>query len=123
MKTLKFIADVNIEKPLIAFLLGTAYDIKWIPDYNCELTDHELLKMANAEKRILLTNDKDFGELIFLQGKVSSGIVLFRVKGQSVDRKVELLGNLLRDHADKLFKNFVIITEKKVRVIPLENIK
>jgi predicted nuclease of predicted toxin-antitoxin system len=58
---LKFIADVNIEKLIVDYLKENGYDVKWIPDYNCEILDEDLLKLANLEKRILITNDKDFG--------------------------------------------------------------
>jgi predicted nuclease of predicted toxin-antitoxin system len=64
MTDIKFIADVNVEKPIVEYLSKQGYDIKWIPDINCEMTDDELLELANKEKRILITNDKDFGELI-----------------------------------------------------------
>lgn len=46
------------------------------------MDDADLLMMAKQENRIL-TNDKDFGELVFLQKKLSLGILLLRVKGQS----------------------------------------
>jgi len=87
MSEIKFIADVNVEKPTVEkptveYLSKQGYDIKWIPDINCEMTDDELLQLANKEKRILITNDKDFGEIIFLQKKLTTGIILFRVKIQ-----------------------------------------
>lgn len=37
----------------------------WVPAYNCEMSDEDLLQLANQEKRIFITNDKDFGDLIF----------------------------------------------------------
>jgi predicted nuclease of predicted toxin-antitoxin system len=67
MREIKFLADVNVEKPLVDYLLKEGYDIKWIPDYDCEMLDEDLLQLANREKRIFVTNDKDFGDLIFLQ--------------------------------------------------------
>jgi hypothetical protein len=49
---IKFIADVNVEKGIVDFLLQNGYDIKWIPDYDCEISDDELLKIANKEHRV-----------------------------------------------------------------------
>ncbi|MBI3582737.1 MAG: DUF5615 family PIN-like protein [Nitrospinae bacterium] len=89
MDTLKFLADVNVEKPIIDYLRKQGYDVKWIPDYNCEILYEDLLEIANIEKRILITNDKDFGELIFLQKRLSNGIILIRVKGQGRDIKLK----------------------------------
>ncbi len=123
MQDIKFIADVNIEKAIVDYLSEKAYDVKWVPDYDCELLDEELLNLANDEGRILITNDKDFGELVFLQKKLSAGIILIRVKGQKVEHKVKLLRKLLRNYKAKLLNNFVIITEKRFRFIPMEDVK
>jgi len=123
MNNIKFIADVNIEKAIIDYLIEKGYDVKWVPDYNCEILDEDLLKLAKIEKRILITNDKDFWELIFLQKKLSTGIILIRVKGQRAEDKVILLKKLLKNYKDKLLNNFVIITDRKLRFIPMEDIK
>jgi predicted nuclease of predicted toxin-antitoxin system len=120
---LKFIADVNIEKLIVDYLKENGYDVKWIPDYNCEILDEDLLKLANLEKRILITNDKDFGELTFLQKSLSTGIILLRVKGQRAEDKVKLIEKLLNYHRDKLLNNFIVITRKKIRIIAMEEIK
>lgn len=119
---LKFIADVNIEKRIVDYLLENGYDVKWIPDYECEMTDEELLKVANEERRILITNDKDFGELTFLQKKHSIGIILIRVKNQQTRIKLDLVSKLLVKHKRKILNHFIVITESKFRFISMEDI-
>jgi len=119
---LKFIADINVEKPIVDYLKEKGYDVKWFSDYNCEILDQDLLKIARAEKRILITNDKDFGELTFLQKKLSSGIILLRIKRQKADDKVKILKKVFQNYRDKILNNFVIITDKKIRFIPMEDI-
>lgn len=84
---LKFVADVNLEKPIVDWLLQSGYDVKWIPDYDRTMTDEKLLQFATSEGRILVTNDKDFGEMTFRQKKLSTGIILFRIKGQRPARR------------------------------------
>lgn len=103
--------------------MDNGYDVKWIPDYDCEIFDEKLLDMANAEKRILITNDKDFGEIVFLQRKLSTGIILFRVRGKKADDKVRLVKTLLQKYSNKLLKHFVVITKDKIRFASLEDIK
>lgn len=119
MGEIKFLADVNIEKPVVDFLLKQGYDIKWIPDFDCEMVDEDLLKLANKEKRVLITNDKDFGELIFLQKSLSVGIILIRVRGQRSQDKVKLMKKLLMGYRDKLIKHYVVLTKDKIRIIPM----
>jgi predicted nuclease of predicted toxin-antitoxin system len=121
MKDIKFFADVNVEKPLVDFLSKQGYDIKWVPDYNCEMADEDLMRLAEEEKRILITNDKDFGDLIFLQKKLSAGTILFRVKGQKSQDKIKLVKKLLMGYRDKLVNHFIVITKAKIRIIPLRD--
>lgn len=118
---IKFIADVNIERPIVDFMQKKGYDVKWVPDYDCEISDEELLRLANEEKRILLTNDKDFGGLVYLQRRLSSGILLFRVKGQVSEEKVRLLEKVLERHGDRLSNHFTVIGTKKIRIVPMED--
>jgi predicted nuclease of predicted toxin-antitoxin system len=119
MREIKFLADVNIEKPLVDYLLKQGYDTKWVPNYNCETSDEDLLQLANEEKRIFITNDKDFGDLIFLQKKASGGTILFRVKGQKSQEKIRLMKKLLMGYRDKLLNHYVVITTSKIRIVPL----
>ena len=117
---IKFLADVNVEKAVVEYLLEKKYDTKWIPEYNCEMLDDELLHWANIENRVIITNDKDFGELIFLQKKISTGIILFRVREQRAENKVSLIKHLLENFSEKILNHFIVITGEKIRIIPLE---
>ena len=83
------------------------------------MLDADILDMANTEKRILVTNDKDFGELTFLQKKLSTGIILIRAKGQRPQDKIKAMKRLLKNYSDKLLYHFVVITKKKIRIIPM----
>jgi len=116
---LKFLADVNIEKQIVEFLRKSGFDILWIPDYNPLMSDEELLDLVANEDRILITNDKDFGYFIFLQKKPVNGLILFRIKGQSIEKKLANLEELLNYYKDKISKYFIVITEKKIRFTPL----
>jgi predicted nuclease of predicted toxin-antitoxin system len=123
VKEIKFLADVNVEKPLVDYLSKQGYDIKWVPDYNCEMPDEGLLQLANEEKRIFITNDKDFGDLIFLQKKLSVGTILFRVKGQKTEEKIKLMKKILMGYRDKLLNHYIVITKAKIRIIPLGDVR
>jgi len=116
---IKFLADVNVEKPVVEYLSKQGYDIKWIPDYDCEMLDEELLQMAKEERRILITNDKGFGDLVIIEKKLSAGAILFRIKGQKSQEKIKLMRKLLMGYRHKLLNHYVIISKSKIRVIPL----
>ncbi len=117
---LKFLADVNIEKPLVDELRSLGYDTRWVAEDNPGLEDVGILSIAQKEDRVLLTNDKDFGEIVFRQRATPSGIILFRIKGQSSYAKIILLKKLLMLYGDKIARHFTVVTKNKFRFIPLQ---
>lgn len=119
---IKFLADVNIEKGIVECLQNYGFDVKWIPDYNCEMNDADLLVMANNEKRILITNDKDFGELVFLRKQITFGIILIRVKEQNTTGKVALLEKLILNYEKKIPNHFILISKNRFKFIPMEDL-
>lgn len=117
---LKFLANVNIEKPIVDFLLKNGYDVKWVADIDKKMTDTQVCDLANKEQRVILTNDKDFSEIVFYQKKIVYGIILFRIKGQNIHVKLTLLEKLLKNYSDKIKNHFVVVTKEKLKFIPLE---
>jgi len=117
--SLEFLADVNVERGMIQSLREYGYDTIWIAELNPEMTDEDILKLARDDKRILITNDKDFGELIFYQKLLSRGIILFRTKNLNSQEKIRILKNLLIKYDDKIPGHYVIVSPKKYRFISL----
>ncbi len=120
MQEIRFLANVNIEKPIIEFLLKKGWDVKSVLEIDKQMSDDAVCALANKEKRIILTNDKDFGEIVFFQRRIVYGVILLRIKGQDVEEKITRLGNLLARHSNKIINHFVVITNEKFRFIPLE---
>ncbi|HAH21954.1 MAG TPA: hypothetical protein DCL49_13780 [Candidatus Omnitrophica bacterium] len=118
--SLKFLANVNIEKPVVDSLLKKGFDVKWVTDIDKKMPDTRVCEIANSENRIILTNDKDFGEIVFLQKKIVQGIVLLRIKGQDAMEKAGLIERLLDKYPSKIIRHFVVVTKEKFRFIPLE---
>lgn len=116
---MKLLADVNIEKSVVDELKRMGYDIVWVADVDRHLDDMSILKIARQGTRIILTNDKDFGEIVFRQKLIPTGIVLFRIKGQDVKEKVKLLKKLLASHNDKIINHFVVVAKERFRFIPI----
>ena len=73
--------------------------------------------MAHQDNRILLTNDRDFGELIFRQKLPHSGIILFRLAPNDADIELrkKRLQHVLTNYADQLH-HFLVVTQKNVRI-------
>ncbi len=98
------------------------FDILWVPDFDRCMQDEELLSLAETEKRILLTNDTDFGQIIYYQKRISTGIILFRIKGQVVKKKLKALNILFSTYQDQIRNSFIVISDRKIRIRSLESL-
>lgn len=75
----------------------------------------EVIQIAFAEQRILITNDKDFGEKVFREQWPHHGIVLLRLDNERSAHKIHVLEQLLATYAEQLAHHFVVVTESRVR--------
>jgi predicted nuclease of predicted toxin-antitoxin system len=74
-----------------------------------------VLSLARQDQRIVVTNDLDFGELIFHQQLAHAGVILFRLAEQDITVKQHWLSHVLHTYADQL-DQFLVITRRGVRV-------
>jgi predicted nuclease of predicted toxin-antitoxin system len=81
--------------------------------------DAEILQRAFAEDRILLTEDKDFGELVYRLRYPARGIILLRFNSLDRDLKIARLRQLLASESERLPGLFVVLEADKVRLRPL----
>jgi predicted nuclease of predicted toxin-antitoxin system len=82
------------------------------------ISDEAVLAMANQHKALLLTVDKDFGELVFRQQHISEGVILIRLAGLSPTSKARVVSAVINDHADELGQAFTVISPGMVRIRP-----
>jgi predicted nuclease of predicted toxin-antitoxin system len=98
---LRILADESVVGEVVARLRGEGHDVADVPEASAGIRDDEVL----AEGRILLTEDKDFGDLAFFYGNRSLGIVLLRAYRADVESKVSLVADVLETHEDELTKD------------------
>jgi len=77
---MKFLVDESSGRRLFHFLREKGYDATFVKDVLPKADDIDVLKFAEKEQRIIISNDKDFGELIFRLGMPSSGVILLRLR-------------------------------------------
>jgi hypothetical protein len=70
-----FLADECVDAAVVEGLRDAGHDVRYVAEGERALTDAEVLKIAAQENRILLTEDKDFGDLVFRGGYVVPGVV------------------------------------------------
>ncbi len=77
---MRFLADENVEREVVRLLRKRGHDVAYVSEGGASAPDEEVLERARRERRILLTNDKDFGELVFLQRRLATGVLLLRLE-------------------------------------------
>lgn len=116
---LRFLADENFPGDAIKILLEKGYNIKWIGNFAAGSCDEKVLEIAMKEERILITFDKDFGELAFKRGlPAACGIILFRVPLLPPKILIKILEDALIARNDWP-GNFSVIDMKQIRMRPL----
>lgn len=110
-----FLADENIDSEIVQRLRSDGHQVLSIAEMQPSIPDAAVLSLANTRKAVLLTSDKDFGELVFRQKRLHSGIILIRLAGLQSHEKANQISSVIHRHKDKLASSFTVITADSVR--------
>lgn len=111
---MKFLLDVCSSSRLLeAFLLGRGDDVVSVFAVDPKASDEEVMNEALREGRVLITEDKDYGELLFVR-RLPHGPII-RLIELAVDEQVQALGDFLDQRASEL-QGRVLVTISRTRV-------
>ena len=96
---MQFLADENIGTSVVVYLRDSGHDVVWIREIGPGMSDEEVLALVSHEKRVLLTHDQDFGEIVFFEHKEHAGILLLRLSIQTPSYEIRALRGFLARHA------------------------
>lgn len=116
---MKLLANENLSADLVAALRSRGHDVAWIREANPGLADPAVLSWATREARILITFDKDFGELAFRAGlPAECGVILLRVAPPRSEEEATALARAISSRSD--WKGcFSVVRGGRVRMRPL----
>ncbi len=114
---MRLLADENIGAGIVAALRAAGHDVGWIRETARGMADPEVLRLAWEQERVVITADKDFGELAFRVNQAARGIVLLRVRGTVEARTVPLLAAL--ESRSDWNGVFVVVENDRVRITQL----
>jgi predicted nuclease of predicted toxin-antitoxin system len=118
---MRFLANENVPGPVVAALREHGHDVFWVKESMRGADDPIVLARAQTERRVVVTLDKDFGELAFRSRlPAQSGVILIRLdwKDPETDNQIATAALLSReDWAD----NFAVIERDRIRIRPLPN--
>jgi predicted nuclease of predicted toxin-antitoxin system len=113
------LADECCDALFVAGVRAHGHDVVYVKEIAPGADDEAVLRMAAEQKRILLTEDKDFGEMVVRLQRPAYGLVLLRVNPGDSPAKLARLLHLLQRHGLRLPGSFAVLDRKKVRFRPL----
>jgi predicted nuclease of predicted toxin-antitoxin system len=116
---MRLLADAHIGRAMTAFLLGLGHDVLHAATLPPKLSDSDILRRAADDARIVLTADKDFGELCFLRVLPCSGVVLLRLTATSETDRLRIFQQFWPAIEQSVVGHFLVVTDKSVRRCPL----
>jgi predicted nuclease of predicted toxin-antitoxin system len=115
---MNFFADESVDHPIVERLRVDGHDVLAVAEMAPSISDETVLARANERGDLLLTADKDFGELVFRQHRVTAGVALIRLAGLSAEAKAGIVSAVIRDHGAELLHAFTVISPGMVRIRP-----
>ncbi len=113
---MKWVADECVDAEVVSRLRDAGHEVYYIAEASPGVQDDEVLRLAEAQAAVLLTYDKDFGELVFRQRKATHGVVLARLPGLSASAKADVVAVAVAMHGEEFVESFTVVTDKLVRI-------
>ena len=114
----RLLADENISHKTIKIIKQLGIDITSVRETTPGATDREVVKIANREKRVIITFDKDFGEIIVRNGLKAPGLILLRIKNKTPEEAAKRILDVVK-RGIPLEGRIVVIQEKRIRIQPI----
>ncbi|MBV8751775.1 MAG: DUF5615 family PIN-like protein [Hyphomicrobiales bacterium] len=116
---MRFLADENVSLLVIERLRAGGLEVVSISETRPGVPDRDVLDAANAESCVLITEDRDFGELVIRQNLAVRGLVLLELDRLSNQMEADLVAEAVSAHVDRLLGNLLVIEPGRIRIRPL----
>jgi len=111
-----FLADESMDRQIVERLRFVGHSVWYVVDMDSGISNGDVFEMANRINAVLLTADKDFGELVFHQRLINQGVVLIRLAGLSPTNKAGVVASAIKNHLLELPQAFGVITPGAIRI-------
>jgi predicted nuclease of predicted toxin-antitoxin system len=116
---MRILANENFPSEAVSALRQVGHDIVWVRAHAPGSSDRQILNLAQSDNRVLITFDKDFGELAFREKlPVTSGIILFRISAPSAAQIANVAVRVLGSREDWV-GHFSVIEDHRIRMTSL----
>lgn len=113
---MRFLADESCDFAVVRTLRAAGHDVLAVSEFQQRSVDHQLIEIAYTQGRILLTEDKDFGWLVFAGQMDNAGVILIRFPATARAALAPSITRLVRQFGAKLTGSFVVLRPGSVRI-------
>ena len=110
------LADENLPPRMIELLRSSEIEVFSIKENHRGIDDQAVINLSKSPPRIILTEDKDFGEWVFAHHEASISVILLRYKRPDHDLIASVVIDLIKSRGANLFGKYVTVTRDKIRI-------
>ena len=113
---MKVLVDENVAGRVIQGLRAEGHDVELVKAITVGMSDRNILAEAFSSGALLLTEDSDFGEIVFRDHHATVGVLYLRLDGVSIERRVMVVLDVLNRYRQGLFGCFTVIDHAGTRI-------
>jgi predicted nuclease of predicted toxin-antitoxin system len=108
--------DEGVDRQIVHRLRDDGHEVTYVAELAPGISDDEVLERANTLAGLLITMDKDFGELVYRLGRISHGVLLVRLHAVTPNERAEAVSGVIREHGPELSAAFSVLSPSKLRI-------
>lgn len=112
---MRFLADESCDFAVVRAIRAAGYDVLAVVEVASRSSDEDVLALAAREDRILLTEDKDFGQLVYANKQPSGGVIFIRFPATARGTLSKTVLDLIRERGAQLAGDFVVLRPGRIR--------
>ena len=113
---MRFLADESCDFSVVRILREAGHDVLAVAEIAPRADDSAVINLATHEHRILLTEDRDFGQLVYARAQPLGGVVLLRFPARARSGAAQAVLDLINRHPDRLSGSFIVLSPGRMRI-------
>ncbi|HET6261633.1 MAG TPA: DUF5615 family PIN-like protein [Chloroflexia bacterium] len=115
---MRIVADEGVEHQVVERLRQAGHQVTYVAELHPGITDQEVLSLTESNVAVLLTLDKDFGEMTYRHRYSAPGIVLARLHALTAEQKASVMAAVFAEHGEELAGAFTVVSAGSIRIRP-----
>lgn len=113
---MRLLADESCDFAVVRALREAGFDVTAVSEVSPGAEDSVVVDLAAHEGRMLITEDKDFGQLTYAEGRATGGVLLSRFPARARVATAQSVVELIKEHRERLVGRFVVLQPGRVRI-------